>query len=330
MKRMKRKKAKVLVLFSGGLDSILAVKILEKQGISVEGINFVTPFSNPEIPGRVAKGIGLRLHTVRVSNGYFGMLMRPRHGYGANMNPCLDCKAYMLRRAKSFAKRIRADFIATGEVVGERPFSQSKNQLLLIEKESGLKGRIVRPLSARLLPPTFAEETGLVRRERMMAIQGRQRKPQMRLAKRFGIRDYPTPGGGCLLTDKAFSRKLRDFIAHNKALGWRDVELLKQGRHFRLGRGKIIVGRNEQENRTLLSLARKHKLPWMEVRDYNSPVTVLQGKSRTLAKKAAALTVRYSDAPKGEVEVRYVDGGREKIMLAKPMKRDEVEKMRVF
>ena len=326
---MKRRKARALVMFSGGLDSILAVKLLQKQGIRIVGINFVTPFSNPEIPSRIAKGIGIKLRTLRVSRGYFDMLRNPRHGYGANMNPCLDCKVYMLKRAKFFAKKIKADFIATGEVVGERPFSQSKSQLLLIEREAGLKDRIVRPLSARLLPPTEAETMGLVERKRMMAIQGRPRKLQMKLAKRFGIRDYPTPGGGCLLTDKAFSRKLRDFIAHNKTLGWRDVELLKPGRHFRLGRSKIIVGRNEQENMVLHSIAKKQRLPWMEVNDYNSPVTVLQGSTRNLIRKAAGLTVRYSDAPKKEVKVRHVDGREEKTIRSKPMRKKELEKLRI-
>ncbi len=323
-------KSKALVLFSGGLDSILAVKLLQKQEIEVEGINFVTPFSSSETPERIAKMLRLKLHKVRVGKGYFNIIKKPKYGYGANVNPCIDCKIYMLKKAKAFAKKINADFIATGEVLGERPFSQKRSLMKIIEKESGLKDKIVRPLSAKLMPATEAEKNGLVDRKKLLSIQGRSRKPQMKLAKEFGIKKYPTPGGGCLLTDPGFSKKLIDFLANEKTLTWKDVELLKSGRHFRLGKEKIIVGRNEQENKKLFDLAEKHRLSWMEVKYYMGPLTVLQGKSNTLIKKAAEITVRYSDAPKKEVELSYTKGRNKKIVRAKPINKRELEKLRII
>jgi tRNA-specific 2-thiouridylase len=321
-------KPRALVLFSGGMDSMLAVKLLQKQGLEVEGVNFVTPFSSPETAEKSAGRLGLKLHVIRVSRGYFGIIRRPVHGYGANMNPCIDCKIYMLRKAKAFARKAKADLIATGEVLGERPFSQGKGQMKTIEEGAGLKNRIVRPLSGKLLPPTLAEKKGLVDREGLMAIKGRSRKPQMRLAREFGIREYPTPGGGCLLTDPGFSKKLRDFLENEKTLAWQDVELLRLGRHFRPGKGKIIVGRNEQENGNLLALAKMQKLAWMEAKGFKGPVTVLQGREKGLAGKAAGLTVRYSDAPK-ESEVELHRRGRKRTLRAKPISRRELERMRI-
>lgn len=326
---MKSKKAKALVMFSGGLDSILAVKLLEEQGVRVEGITITTPFSNPETPIKNAERIGLELHIVKVGKGYFDIIRKPKHGYGANMNPCLDCKVYFFKRAKALAKKVKADFIATGEVLGERPFSQRKNQLELIEKNAGLRGKVLRPLSAKLLPPTEAEMNGLVDRKRLMAIQGRTRRQQMELARKFNIRKYPSPGGGCLLTDKPFSSKLRDFLEYNKTLTWRDVEFLKLGRHFRYKKEKIIVGRNEKENISLMALAKGQKLAWMEVKDYPGPVSVLQGKSGDIVKKAAGLTVLYSDAPYKEVELTYVKGRKEKTLNSRSVKKKELEQMRI-
>jgi tRNA-specific 2-thiouridylase len=323
-------KAKVLVLFSGGMDSILAVKLLQKQGLRIEGINFVTPFSDLEVPEKVAKKLRLKLHRISVAREYFNIIKKPKHGYGANMNPCIDCKIYMLKRAKALAKKMNADFIATGEVLGERPFSQRRHMMKIIEKESGLKNKIVRPLSGRLMPVTQAEKRGLVDREKLLAIRGRSRKPQMRLAKQFGVKYYPTPGSGCLLTDPGFSKKLRDFLANEKTLTWKDVELLKLGRHFRLGKKKIIVGRNEQDNKKLLDLVKKQKLPWMEVKDYMGPVTVLQGKASDLVKKAAEITVRYSDAPNKEVEVSYIRSKKKKTIRSRPIKKKELEKLRII
>jgi len=280
--------------------------------------------------GRTSRKLRVKVHKVKVDAGYFSMIRKPKHGYGANMNPCLDCKIYMLRHAASFAKKRGFDFLATGEVLGERPFSQIRPLMFLIEKEAGLDGKIVRPLSGKLLPETEAERKGLIKREDMLAISGRNRKPQLALAKKFGIKDFPSPGGGCLLTDPAFAHKLRDFLKHSKALSWDDVELLRLGRHFRLGKEKIIVGRRHGENLSLKNLARRRRLPWMEVQGFMGPVTVVQGNSKSLIQKAASLTVRYSDAPKGKPAKVALRKGKKKTSLeAKAMPEGQIEKIRV-
>jgi len=325
------RKAKALVLFSGGLDSILTIKILQKQGISVQAINFVTPFSaGQSYVDKTGKKFGVKVHKIKVDRDYFSMIRRPKHGYGANMNPCLDCKIYMFRRAAKFAKNHGFDFIATGEVLGERPFSQVKPLIFLIEKEAGLAGKVVRPLSGKLLPPTQAEKKGLIKRENLLAISGRNRTPQLTLAKKFGIKEFPTPGGGCLLTDPGFSRKLRDFLKHSKTLSWDDITLLRLGRHFRIGKDKIIVGRRHEENLALKKIAQKQKLPWMEVQGFMGPVTVVHGKSKSVIEKAAGLTVRYSDAPKNSpVKVALHKGNKKTSLEAKAMPEEQIERIRV-
>lgn len=322
-------KRRAVVLFSGGLDSMLAARLLRDQGFDVEGLTFLTPFSSYESARESAKRLGIRIHFLRVDREYFDMIRKPKHGYGANINPCIDCKIYMLRKAKIFAGKMGADFIATGEVLGERPFSQKRPLMKIIEEDSGLAGRIVRPLSGRLLPPTDAEKNGIVKRDNLLSIRGRSRKPQMKLARELGIDKYPAPGGGCLLTDPEFSKKLRDFLMNSRKITWEDVEFLKLGRHFRLGSGKIIVGRNHRENRQLFDLAEKRRLPWMEVKYYMGPLTVLQGRGPDLVSRAASLTVRYSDAPDREVDVSYVTGKRKKTIRAKPIGGSDLERMRV-
>lgn len=336
------KKPRALVLFSGGLDSILTIRLLQKAGISVEAINFMTPFSaGQSCVDSIAKKFRVKVHKVKVDSNYFSMIRKPKHGYGANMNPCLDCKIYMFRRAAAFAKKRGFGFLATGEVVGERPFSQIKPLMFLIEREAGLDGKIVRPLSGKLLPPTEAEKKGLIKRENLLSISGRNRTPQLSLARKFGIKEFPSPGGGCLLTDPGFSRKLRDFLKHSRTFSWNDVSLLKLGRHFRLGNEKIIVGRRHEENLNLKSLASKQNLAWMEVSGFMGPVTVIQGKSKHLFQKAASLTVRYSDAPKMEgsrqsrlqtdagVKVIFRKGKTKKEIFSHALQEKETEKLRV-
>lgn len=324
-------KAKALVLFSGGLDSILTIKLLQEQNIQVEAINFATPFSaGQSYVDKIARQFRIKAHKVKVDPAYFSMIRKPRHGYGANMNPCLDCKIYMLRRAAAFAKKHKFDFLATGEVVGERPFSQQRGMLFMIEKEAKLDGKIVRPLSGRLLPPTEAEKKGLIKRESLLTISGRNRTPQLELARKFDIKDFPTPGGGCLLTDPGFAHKLRDFLKHSKTFSWDDVTLLRLGRHFRLGKEKIIVGRRHEENIALKKIASKRKLPWMEVRGFMGPVALVQGNSKQLIQKAASLTVRYSDAPKGPAARVEVHRGLKKTSFqAEAIPENEAERLRV-
>jgi len=237
----------------------------------------------------------------------------------------------MFKKAKEIAEKIGAAFLVTGEVLDERPFSQRRKTMLLIEKEAGLEGKILRPLSAKLLPETEAEKAGLVDRSNLLAIRGRRRLPQIELAKKLGLKAYPNPSGGCLLTDPEFARKVREHLKHEGKLTLTDVTLLKVGRHFRVDKAKIIVGRNKKENDRLLSLAKTNGIPYLEAADYKGPITLYIGdKDRRLLEKAAEITARYSDAPKDvPVEVTCVDGDRKEAIVVKAIRDDELENLRV-
>ena len=300
---------KVLTLLSGGLDSTLAVKIVLDQGFDVEAVNFKTPFCLCDkcAVDSVGERYGIKIHRVFLGQEFLDLVANPPHGYGSRMNPCIDCRILMLRKAKEIAQKIGAKCIVTGEVLNERPFSQRKDYMLLIEREAGLEGKILRPLSAKLLPETEFEKNGLIDREKFFSIKGRRRLPQMSLAKTWEIKDYPCPSGGCLLTDPQFALRLKDFLKHSCKLTLRDVVLLKIGRHFRMGDCKIVVGRNSEENEILLTMAKRENKPHLEVINYMSPIVLLEGSDVNVVEEAARITVRYSDAPKNiEVDVRYV------------------------
>ncbi|MCX6750308.1 MAG: hypothetical protein NTZ83_02540, partial [Candidatus Pacearchaeota archaeon] len=252
---------KAIGLLSGGLDSTLAVKLMMNQGIEVTALNFITPFCTCTRKGcrheasRIAKEFVIKIKVISVKEDYIEMVRNPKHGYGKNMNPCIDCRILMLKKAKEYMKEISASFLFTGEVLGQRPMSQRKNAMKIIEKEAGLEGLILRPLSARFLEPTIPEREGLVNRERMLNIRGRWRKPQMELAEEFGIEDYQCPAGGCRLTDPQFAKRVKEAFEHDED-GIQDMNLLKYGRHFRLPSGaKVIVGRNEEENSIISKFA---------------------------------------------------------------------------
>ncbi len=305
---------RALALLSGGLDSILATKLILDQGIEVVALNFILPFAaeKEDYAGEVTKRFGMRLVRVEASEEYLELVRNPKHGYGSGMNPCIDCHIYMLREAKRIAKSLGADFIFTGDVLAERPMSQYRKALELEEKEAGLEKMVLRPLSAKLLPETIPEREGLVDRSKLLDIRGKSRKPQIALAKEFGMEDdYPSPSGGCLLTYREFASKLRDLFDHNERVTMRDVRVLKIGRHFRFGLSKIIVGRNETENTLLLNLKNPEDYVF-EVPYYGSPITIMEGeKSKEAIELAAKLTARYSDATVGAeekevlVEVKY-------------------------
>jgi tRNA-specific 2-thiouridylase len=324
-------KVKALALFSGGLDSILAVKLMLEQGIDVIAINFASPFCLCEKGGapEAAKQLGVPLKVVDVGDEYLKMLRNPKHGYGRNMNPCVDCRIFILKKAKKIANEIGADFIFTGEVLDERPMSQHFSALKIVEEESGLKGRILRPLSARLLPETVMEKKGLVDRAKLLGIRGRSRKPQIKLAEAFNINYYPSPAGGCLLTCKEYAEKLRDLFKHKKRWSMADMFLLKVGRHFRFGENKIIVGRNEAENK-ILNANKSRNDYCFEVPNIGSPITVLQGvKTRNAIRVAAELTAFYSDAKSDKVTVKF---GRERLVKSITVsvpRRVEVESLRI-
>lgn len=296
-----KKKPKALVLLSGGLDSMLAAKIVLDQGIDVVAVHFVNPFSatNEAHLDRFCQKMCINLHKVVLGQEMLDIVVNPQHGYGSRMNPCLDCRILEFRKAVELAEQIKVDFYVTGEVLNERPFSQRKAAMLLIEKEAGLGGKILRPLSAKLLPETEPEKRGMIDRKNLLAFSGRRRTPQMMLATELGINEYPNPAGGCLLTDPRFADRLREHLELEGRLTVMDVALLKIGRHFRIGKAKVVVGRNEEENNKLLLIAGEHSnLTAMEVSDYMGPVTIISGKADPeIIRVAAGITVRYSDAP---------------------------------
>ncbi|NMC73231.1 MAG: hypothetical protein GYA56_02550 [Geobacteraceae bacterium] len=313
-------KRKALALFSGGLDSILAVKLMREQGIDVEAINFTSPFflcknptaGCPSEAVRVAGELGVPITVIELGVDFLEMIRAPRHGYGSGMNPCIDCRIFFLRKAAEYMAECGADFIVTGEVLGQRPLSQRKEAMLLVERESGLKGLLLRPLSAKFLEPTVPEQEGWVDRERLPAVSGRSRKEQMRLASEMGIEGYPIPAGGCLLTEPSFLSKIRDIFDHADTLNMLDFALLRTGRHFRIGaRTKAIVGRNEAENKALESMARPGDatLRWV---DGGSPLCVVTGDIRPdLLETAARILLRYTKAASGsQCSIAVTHNGR--------------------
>jgi len=294
---------KAVALLSGGLDSSLAIRLVQDQGVEVEGLHFVSVLNRtaPErscllTELRVGRQLGVKVKTVNFTHEQLAIAQCPAHGYGSNMNPCIDCHMAMLRRAAEHMGRVGARFIVSGEVVGQRPMSQRGAVLRQVDRETGLGGLILRPLSARLLPPTVPEREGWVDRERLLDIGGRSRKRQLELARRYGITEHSSPAGGCLLTDPGFAARLRDLAeASPGGLDLGDVHLLKVGRHFRLDpTTKAIVGRNERENATVHTFSRADDL-LMTTRDAPGPCALLRGrKAEGHVRTAAALTARYS------------------------------------
>lgn len=289
---------KAIALFSGGLDSMLAAEVVRRQNIDVLCLTFETPFFGPQKAQDAARQLHLPLAVENFTADHLVMLKSPRYGYGKNMNPCIDCHTLMLKFAGRKMEETAADFIITGEVLGQRPMSQGKQSLFVVAKNSGYQDYILRPLSAQLLEPIKAERDGKIDRSRLLAIQGRGRKPQMQLAIDFGIKDYAPPAGGCLLTDPMFARRLRDLFSHEEDRDIRDIELLKYGRHFRInGNFKIIVGRNNADNTALQALAKGNDNV-LFMADFPGPqVIVPYGGDEYIVNMAAALCVRYSDAP---------------------------------
>jgi len=324
---------KALALLSGGLDSTLAVRLVQGQGIDVVAVNFVSPFC---LCGRggcgaagMAKQLQIPLKTISLGEEYLMIVKNPKYGYGKNMNPCIDCRILMFKKAKNYADEIGASFLFTGEVLDERPMSQHKKALDIIEKEAELEGMIVRPLSAKLLPMTDVEKKGWIDREKLLDIRGRSRKKQIELVKEFDIKDYPCPAGGCLLTYKDFAAKIRDLFEHEKRIRIKDVLFLKTGRHFRFEENKVIVGRNKTENERLRDLKDVNDY-YFEVPDCGSPLAILQGPKKEKAiEVAAALTARYSDSKEKRIIVRFGQQEMDKSIAAPNLSNKEIEKFRI-
>jgi len=249
MKQQSPFRCRGLSLMSGGLDSQLAVRVLQDAGAHVEGVCFSTPFFDCAAARRAAAALGVKLHIVDFLDDEIALVKNPPHGFGGAINPCIDCHATMIRRAGEMMASLGYDFVATGEVRGQRPMSQNAQALVTVEKASGLSGRLVRPLSAKLLEPTIPETEGLLDRERLLDLSGRSRDRQIALAAQFGIREYPSPAGGCKLTEKGFARKLRDLMDHEGLDDRRLVELSVVARRFRLPDGtSVMLGRDAAEN----------------------------------------------------------------------------------
>lgn len=340
-------------MLSGGLDSTLALKLMQLQGVEVKAINFYTGFCITEtqrrLGGRHKDGkvprnealragadLGVEVELVDISDkGYLDIIANPRYGYGANANPCVDCRIFMMSRAREIMEKEGADFIFTGEVLGQRPKSQRRDTLGLIEKKSGLEGRLLRPLSAKLLPPTIPELEGKVDREKLQGISGRGRTPQMTLAKELGVTDYPQPAGGCcFLTDESFGRKFHDLLDHRavRKIERDEIVLLATGRHFRIAPTvKLIVGRAEGENFVLERYADETR--WrLEAVDHMGPLALVEGEpgyeERVTASRIVARYGQGREQP--EVKVRWRRGEDEDELAVTPYADDApLEALRV-
>jgi len=316
---------KAISLFSGGLDSILAVKVIQDQDISVQGVTFETPFFNARKAQETARHIQLPLLVVDITDLHLAMLKAPRYGYGKNMNPCIDCHTLMLRTAGKIMGETGADFVFTGEVLGQRPMSQTRQSLHIVAKNSGYADYIIRPLSAQLLDETKPELEGKINRQRLLTIQGRGRKVQMAMAKAYGVEYYPPPAGGCLLTDPMFSKRLKDLFSRNPEHDFRDIELLKHGRHFRISESlKIIVGRNHKDNEALQKLIRGNDTVLNMAQTPGPLVLIPGGGNDEVISNAAGLCVLYSDAPENEAGIVNITGaGQSRLILFSPTSRSD-------
>ncbi|MCM0081022.1 hypothetical protein L4X63_05415 [Geomonas sp. Red32] len=331
---------KAIGLLSGGLDSTLAVKVLLEQGIAVEALNFTSPFCTctgknagcKSEAVRVAEEFKIPIKVMHKGADYLEIVRNPKHGYGKGLNPCIDCRIFLLKKAKEYMEEIGADFVFTGEVLGQRPMSQRRDTLRVIERESGLEGLLLRPLSAKHFSPTIPEQEGWVDREKLLSIQGRSRKEQMDLAEELDVKNYPCPAGGCLLTELSFVPKIRDVFDHTDGLNMRDFRLLKLGRHFRIGdRTKVILGRNEGENEMLERSvqAGEATLHWL---DGMSPLAAVMGESsEELLVLTGRLLLRYAKIEPGTAARIAVncDGAERELTVEGPLDEEEAKSLMV-
>ncbi|MCX6090868.1 MAG: 7-cyano-7-deazaguanine synthase [Candidatus Atribacteria bacterium] len=329
---------KAIALFSGGLDSTLAIKIIQNQGIEMIALHFIIPFDYTKkqkerqlAARRVSQKFGIEFLEVPLREDFLDIIKSPRYGFGKNLNPCLDCKILMLKRAKEIMDEKGAQFIVTGEVLSQRPKSQFLWGLNIIDRDSELKGIILRPLTAKHLPPTVAELQGWVKREDLYNFSGRVRKPQFELAVKFGITDYPTPAGGCLLTDPLFSRRVKDLL-DTGTLTMENAELLKLGRHFRITSWyKLIVGRDESENNLLLQYAKKGDVIF-QPENGKGPTGIGKGCVDYYGEQiSGGIIAHYTKSPDLLISIleKEGEGSREKVILCEHLKEEEVAQFRI-
>jgi tRNA U34 2-thiouridine synthase MnmA/TrmU len=326
----KNKPVRALGLCSGGLDSMLAGLVLRDQGIDVEWITFETPFFNAAKARKASKMTGIPLTAESIYPAYIKMLKDPPAGYGKFMNPCMDCHALMFKLAGKKMMEKGFNFLFSGEVLGQRPMSQNKTSLRYVEKHSGFQGYILRPLSAKKLPETIPEKQGLVNRDLLLDIKGRGRKTQIELAEKFGVTDYPAPAGGCLLTDKGYTNRLRDLFAHQHKFTEAELHLLKFGRHYRLNpQTKLIVGRTQKDNENILKHFDPKKDVIIDVRDYPSPIALVpHDADKQSILLAASICAGHSRAPKlTPVDVLIKASGKREFVQVIAIQPDDVRKL---
>jgi hypothetical protein len=331
---------KAVALLSGGLDSTLAVKLMLDQGIDVTAVHFTSVFCNcsPKTAGckmharKVAEEFAVPIIVIHKGMDYIKMVENPPHGHGSAINACIDCRIYMLRKVKEMMPELGASFVITGEVLGQRPMSQQRHTIRLIEKESGLKDLILRPLSAQHFEPTLPEREGIVDRDKLLNISGRGRKPQFELAESLGVTDYPCPAGGCLLTDKVIAARLRDLFAHTTDYNQTDLVLLTLGRHYRLHSDlKIILGRKQEENERLCSLA-KDGQSIFEPEDFRGPTILAVGCLNEERETAIGeMIVAHSQDTKSSYQIKKTKypEGNSIIFKAQRQPRDKWDKYRL-
>lgn len=333
-----KKQIKALALMSGGLDSVLAAKVIHDLGIEVTAVTFVLPWKSYDQPGAVknATAIGIPIKTIQLDDDFLNVVKNPNHGYGAAINPCIDCKIYMLKKAEEYRKQIHADFLFTGEVLGQRPMSQNSHSMKLIERKTGLVNQIVRPLSAQMLDPTEAEINGLIDRTKLLDLNGRSRKGQMSLAKKLQLKEYEQPAGGCHLTEKSFARRLQDYYAlcHQD---YRETENLMYGRHYRITQScKAILGRDAKENDRLLQSANKNDYALVVGdEDKVGPLCLLKGENppaQTLNTCGALIKrfSKYKNDPALNIKYWKISNPKEEAFLkAKNISEEKIQRMEI-
>ncbi|MCM8801098.1 MAG: tRNA 4-thiouridine(8) synthase ThiI [Candidatus Omnitrophica bacterium] len=328
---------KAVSLVSAGLDSLLAARIIQNEGIKIIPLFFKTPFNPKDKLDKqleiIYQNLRIKPEVVSIEEDFLEILKKPCYGFGQNMNPCIDCKILMFTKAKALMSNFGAEFVITGEVLGQRPMSQNRQALKTIEKKSGLKGLVLRPLSAKLLPPALPENKGWIKKENLFAFYGRSRKPQLGLAKQLRINNYLTPAGGCLLTDPGFAKRLKELILHQE-LSLDNIELLKVGRHFRIFKDtKLIVGRNEKENNIILDLVRKDDHLFSPSQGIRGPVALGRGSfNEGLIELSCRIICRYFDLDsktKGRVVYKRVLDKKEKIKEVTPIDEDTLLTLRI-
>lgn len=321
---------RAIVLFSGGLDSQLAAVLLKSQGIQITGVVFKSIFFDAQAAHAAAERLDIPAKVVDFTDTLLSLIEHPGHGFGAGLNPCIDCHIAMIKQAGEMMREENFQFVATGEVLNERPMSQNRRALQLVASESGLEGYLLRPLSAKLLEITEPEKNKWVDRKKLLALEGRSRRPQLALAREFGLTGFPQPAGGCLLTDPGYGKRLRDLRKHEGVRNISAIRLLRTGRHFRLGKIKLIVGRNQADNEIIERMADDSTI-LLKTISVPGPTAVIPSQvAEEQIRLAAAICARYSDRKVNDPVAIEVTGGEEtRIIDILPAEQSVIDALRV-